>query len=167
MSDENGTTPMADGPEEMTPSGYQVDRPQDWDTAVACAYLRIWGHTQIQCAKGVGISRRTMQRWEASDWWGEACKEATGRWMVNLVQEARSTLIRAIRDGDADKALEILERMDPEFVPPPQELRVGIVGMVAQLPRSEVERLMALPEEERREELLRLTGGGDGDDGDD
>lgn len=99
-----------------------VTRPQNWDKAVSAAYLRLTSYSQKDAAKGAGVGERTLIRWEKSDWWPRALEEAANRWLQHLTAVSRRTLFAAIKAGDADKALKILERVDPRLAPPKQQI---------------------------------------------
>ena len=95
-----------------------VGKAQDWDKAVSAAYLRLTGLTQKQAAKSAGIGFRTLQRWEVSPWWPDACHEASDRWLKGLVEVSQRTLYGAIDGGDANLAFKVTERRIPELAPP-------------------------------------------------
>jgi hypothetical protein len=108
-----------------------VAKPRDWEKATAVAYLRLIGLTQIDAAKGAGIGVRTLRRYEVSDWWPEACREAVDRWMQQLEIEARSTVMQAVKEGDVATAWKVLERIDRRLAPPRQLHGVEHRGEVA------------------------------------
>lgn len=93
-------------------------RPRSWDAAVSAAYLRLLGHSQAAAADAAGVGERTLRGWERAQWWPRAIAEAEARWLDGLTAAARCTLLRAVRDGDAERALRILERVMPELAPP-------------------------------------------------
>ena len=95
-----------------------MKRPHSWDKAVSAAYLRLWGLSQERAAKGAGIGERTIQRYEISEWWPKACEEAVDRWMQQLEIECRTTIMAAIRAGDVQTAVKMLERIDERLAPP-------------------------------------------------
>ncbi len=97
-----------------------VKKPQSWDKAVSVAYLRLLGLSQKKAAKGVGIGERTLARWELSEWWPTACREAVDRWMQQLEIEARSTVMQVVKEGDVATAWKVLERIDKRLAPPRQ-----------------------------------------------
>lgn len=103
--------------ENVAQSEDTVTKPQDWDKAVAAAYLRLIGNSQEVSAEGAGIGRRTLIRYEKADWWHEACEEAADRWLSHLVEESRRTLLAGIKGGNASLALSILERVDRRLTP--------------------------------------------------
>ncbi len=96
-----------------------VGMPADWDKAVAAAYLRLIGQSQNDSAKGAGVGRRTLQRWEISDWWPDACEEASGRWLSHLVSTARVSLARGVAVNPG-LAMTVLERVDARLAPAAQ-----------------------------------------------
>ena len=95
-----------------------VTKPHDWDKAVSVAYLRLLGLSQKKAAKGAGIGERTLARWELSEWWPDACAEAVDRWMQQLEIECRSTIMAAVKAGDVQTAVKMLERIDKRLAPP-------------------------------------------------
>ena len=105
-----------------------VTKPHDWDKAVSVAYLRLLGLSQKKAAKGAGIGERTLARYELSEWWPEACREAVDRWMQQLEIEARSTVMQAVKEGDVATAWKVLERIDKRLAPPRQQLGVEHSG---------------------------------------
>ena len=136
----------------------RVKRPQDWAKAVSAAYLWLVIGEQKASAEGAGVGERTMQRWVLSDWWPDACAEAKGRWLHHLESESRRTLMRAIVGGDADKALGVLQQLDPTFRPHAKRIEVvGLVAFVQGMPDDEVRRIKALPEDDRPGEIQRLA----------
>ena len=99
-----------------------VEKPQDWDKAVSVAYLRLLGAPIRTAAKVAGVGERTLHRWERSPWWPDATAEANDRWFKNVTAAARRTLLKAIRAGRSDHALQILERVEPRLAPPKQRM---------------------------------------------
>ena len=93
-------------------------RPQNWDKAVSTAYLRLLGLSQTKAAKGAGIGERTLARWELSEWWRDACREAADRWMQQLAIECRTTIMAAVKAGDVVTAVKMVERLDERLAPP-------------------------------------------------
>jgi hypothetical protein len=136
-----------------------VARPNDWDKAVAAAYLWLVLDQQKAAAKGAGVGERTIQRWVHSDWWPEACVAAKKRWLNHLTAEAQRTIMRAIRDkDDARTAWDVLQQFDDDFRPRPKEIRVlGMLAFVEQLADETVRHIMGMPEAERRGELVKLA----------
>ena len=135
-----------------------VKRPQDWGKAVSAAYLWLVTDEVRASAEGAGIGDRTLHRWIHSEWWLQACAEAQDRWRNHVVVESRRTLMRSIKGGNVDKAMDVLKQFDPEFRPRPKEVRVvGLLAFIQELPNDEVSRVMAMPEAERRIEVGRLA----------
>lgn len=140
------------------PTPETVARPQDWDKCVSAAYLWLIFDGVKAAAKGAGVGERTMARWVISPWWPDACAEANRRWLQHLTLEARRTLIRSVQSGDGRLAMEVLQQFDPDFRPRPKQVHVlGVLAFVEQLPDDAVRRIMGLPEEERRGELVKLA----------
>jgi hypothetical protein len=106
----------------MANETYTVSKPNDWDKAVFAAYLRLIGETQKSAARIAGVGKRTLERWEMSEFWHDACEEAArDRWLKHLVTRARMSLTKNI-DADGNLALKIVERMDERLLPPAQRL---------------------------------------------
>lgn len=160
------------------PTERVCNRPRDWDKAVAAAYLRLVGLSQDEAAAGAGCGERTLARWEASIWWPEACEEAVDRWMKALTIESRKTLIQAVKDGDAERALKILERVDRRLAPPKQQHEItfdylhrdevaklmrGLAEDVAEIVTDPVQREEIIRRARARIEPLFATQGGRGE----
>ncbi len=107
-----------------------VLKPQNWDKSVSAAYLRLLGLSQKKAARSAGIGERTLARYELSEWWPDACREAVDRWMQQLEIECRSTVMAAVKAGDVTTALKILERIDKRLAPPRQSHDVEHSGEV-------------------------------------
>ena len=75
-----------------------VGRPQNWDKAVAAAYLRAIGASQEQAAESAGLSPETLGGYEHSPWWPDAQREAHGRWLLGATQLARRGILAALKD---------------------------------------------------------------------
>ena len=97
-----------------------VGKPRDWDKAVSAAYLRLIGRSQEEAAKHAGVGERTLQRYEVSEWWPQACREAESRWLKGLVFISQQTLFKAIEAGDANLAFRVTERHIKALAPPSQ-----------------------------------------------
>ena len=112
------TKPTAPGPHPES----TCKKPHDWEKAVSCAYLRFidWKRSQESVAKSVGVSVRSLGRWEASDWWPTAQAEAMHRWCGGVVAGASKTIIEAVEAGDTITARWALERLMPIMRPPTQ-----------------------------------------------
>ena len=52
-----------------------------------------------------------------------AREEARQRWLVDLTDASRKTLLDSIRAGGGDLALKVLERLDRDLAPPAQRLQ--------------------------------------------
>lgn len=99
------------------------DRPAgNWEARVHAAYCRMCGKTQEETAQRVGFTARTIRNWEAADSWSDACDEARDRWMQDLIVEARSAVLQAVKNGDMIRGLQILERVDDELAPPAHQV---------------------------------------------
>ena len=95
-----------------------------WDKRVAAAYLRMMGFTQADAGNAVGRSKRTVAEWEADKvTWGHAREEARQRWLNEVSDAARQTLLATLRDRSQGLlALHVLDRLDADFAPAKQRL---------------------------------------------
>lgn len=94
-------------------------RPAHWDKRVSAAYLRILGATQVEAAKAVGRSERTLQAWEADEeTWRAARAEAESRWLVDLKHASMQSVLANVRAGNAVLGFQVLERLKAELAPP-------------------------------------------------
>jgi transposase len=110
----------------MKPAAFSESNPvpRHWEKRVLTAYLRMMGMTQKQAGAAVGRSERTIRDWEADTaTWTQARDEARHRWLGELTDAARQTLLTVIRAGDGDLAMKVLERIDTDLAPPTQRLR--------------------------------------------
>lgn len=97
--------------------------PRSFEKQVAAAYLRMLGTTQKAAGAAIGRSECTLQAWEADKpTWTRAREEARHRWLGELTDAARKTLLDAIRAGGGDLALKIIERVDADLALPTQRL---------------------------------------------
>src|SRR5215470_9763331 len=104
--------------------------PRHWEKRVLASYLRMMGLTQPEAGKAVGRAARTVRTWESETvTWAHARTEAEKRWLRELTDAARVTLLQAIREGAGDLALRVLERTVEALAPPQQRLKVTqVVG---------------------------------------
>jgi hypothetical protein len=110
----------------MKPAGFPqgTPAPRSFEKQVAAAYLRMLGATQKAAGVAVGRSERTLQAWEADTLtWERARAAARRRWLGELMDASRKTLLETIRAGDGDLAMKVLERVDGALVPPTQRLQ--------------------------------------------
>ena len=136
-SDKN---PIMTGNEPANPAA------KSWDRWLSAAYLRMTGASQRPAAKAVGVSERTLRRWEADKRWPTACAEARGRWLHGVEIEARAGLARGLQnDQDGHLSFKVLQRLDPDFAPPREraqmDWRFEFLERVSAMPTSEIERL--------------------------
>src|SRR5215813_11339909 len=108
------------------PPAASADRtalPKYWEKLVLASSHRLLGSTQAQTGAAVGRSQRTIRSWEADRaLWQQASEEARQRWLGEITAAAR----RAVLDNagtDADLALKLLERLDPDLALPAQRLK--------------------------------------------
>lgn len=117
----------------MKPASFTEDPslPRYWEKRVAAAYLRMMGLTQEDAAHAVGRHKRRVAEWESEkDTWALAREEARRRWLGELTDAARSTLLKTIRDGaNGLLALQVLERLDEDLAPAKQRHDVNLEGV--------------------------------------
>ena len=127
-------------PTSSTSSGEPPRRPQHWEKWVLYAYLRMLGATQNSAASAVGRKKRTCQEWqEDRALFAQAREEARQRWLNDVTDAARKTLLDTIRGGAGDLALKLLERVDRDLAPAMQRLKMdhevheGLSGLLQTL----------------------------------
>ena len=99
-------------------------RPIFWEKFILYSYLRMMGATQKDAGNAVGRKKRTVQEWEENKrLYAEAREEARRRWLNDLTDAARQTLLTSIRGGAGDLALKVLERTDRDLAPPTQRMQ--------------------------------------------
>ena len=112
---------------DLSASSAPHPRPHFWEKRVLAAYLRMCGQSQKDVAAAIGRTDRTIRLWEAEpDTWQAARAEAALRWLGDLVDAARGTVIAAVRAGDAEIGLKILERTIAALAPPKTRVEVTI-----------------------------------------
>jgi DNA-binding XRE family transcriptional regulator len=85
------------------------------------------GASQQAAAGAIHRSKRTVQYWENDKpTWTLAREEAAARWLSDLVDAARGTVLTAVQGGDAALAMTILERCIAELAPPKARLELSI-----------------------------------------
>ena len=100
-------------------------RPRQWEKWVLYAYLRMMGMTQKAAGSAVGRAKRTVAEWEeAKMLFAQAREEARKRWLTEVGDAARTTLLKALQGEDGDLALKVLERIDPDLSPPTQRVKL-------------------------------------------
>ena len=93
-------------------------RPKYWEKFVLYSYLRMMGSTQKDAGRAVGRKVRTVQEWEENKrLYAEARADARQRWLNDLTDAARQTLLATIRQGHGELAWKILERVDADLAP--------------------------------------------------
>ena len=70
-----------------------------WERRILYAYLRMMGMSQIDAGRAVGRTERVVQSWEYAASWPLAREEARQRWLVDLTDASRKTLLDSIRAG--------------------------------------------------------------------
>ena len=117
-------------------------KPRVWSKAVRAAAERLLGATQADAAAAAGVRRETVVQWEKADWWPDAVREADVDWMGDLMALARKAVTEAVREGDANLGLKILERSDPRFREQ-KRLEVSTTTYRIEMPEIEVEQVEA------------------------
>lgn len=98
-----------------------------WEKRVLAAYLRMCGMSQKDAGAAILRSVRTLRRWEADQpIWTRARQEAARRWLDDVTDAARKTVLDAVRAGDAEIGFKILERRVPELAPPKTRVEINI-----------------------------------------
>jgi hypothetical protein len=109
-----------------SPAGAVV-HPRQWEKWVLYAYLRMLGATQKEAGSAVGRKKRTVAEWEmAKPLFAQAREEARQRWMKELTDAARQTLLATIRAGHGELSLKVLERVDADLAPATQRHKVEV-----------------------------------------
>jgi len=121
----------------MARNQFKRDLPQNFDQWVGAAYLRLLGRSQAETAVAIGVSERTIRRWETRVEWPQAIKEAESRWTKNLDQKMmrvmEGTVARLPEDLQVGsrEAYSFLkwyaERRYPEFAPPARRLQAEVL----------------------------------------
>ena len=95
-----------------------------WEKAVLVAYFRSIDLTQEAAAKGAGVGVRTVIRWEQSEWWLTAVKEAHERWLSKIICGAKAAIVDGLTNVDESAAMGrwVAERMIGELHPPRRRL---------------------------------------------
>ena len=99
-----------------------------WKHCVSAAKLRLLGKSQAAAAKGVGVSRSTVARWEACDWWADVLRDALDdAQLTKLRAEAFKALWKLVTGAkpDARTVRFVMERLDPAFRPPAQRTELS------------------------------------------
>ncbi len=100
-----------------------------WEKRVLYAYLRMMGQTQTDAGYAVGRALRTVQEWEQDRaTYTQAREEARQRWLLDIQDASRVTLLKAIRDGNGYLAMQVLERTDDDLAPAKQRHDVHLEG---------------------------------------
>jgi hypothetical protein len=100
-------------------------RPRQWEKWALYSYLRMMGSTQKEAGSAVGRKKRTVAEWEeAKALFAEAREEARKRWLTDLTDASRQTLLTTIRGGAGELALKVLERTDPDLAPATQRHKI-------------------------------------------
>ena len=86
------------GPRKPAGKEKQVCKPYNWEKVVLAAYFRALGYTQVEAASHAGCSERSIQTWESSDIWKQACEEGLSRWNGQFVARCRRGLIQSFDD---------------------------------------------------------------------
>jgi len=106
--------------QKSAPPESQKTRPAHWEKRVSAAYMRMLGATQAEAGRAVGRSARTIRLWESDPSWADARREAEERWLVDLKDASRRAVLQAVREGNAQIGLALLERLDERLAPPKQ-----------------------------------------------
>ena len=99
-----------------------------WQQCASAAKLRLLGKSQAAAAKGVGVSRSTVARWEACGWWADVLRDALDdEQLTRLRAEAFKALWKLVTGAkpDARTVRFVIERLDPAFRPPAQRTELS------------------------------------------
>lgn len=116
-------------------------RPRDWNKAVTAAAMVQIGATQEQAAKAAGIGDRTLRDWMGCAFWDDAMTEALAKYTTDLHRLCLKAVFDAVRDGDANLALKVLERIDPKAWG--QRANTSVVVDVTDTPEADSEELLS------------------------
>lgn len=103
-----------------------ITAPHRYEVAVLAAYFRAMGASQAKAAKAVGVDRSTIERWERSEFWSDACDDAHHRWIRAMDQKARAAIAVNMEANDATTARWYAERRIPELAPPKQTNKTDV-----------------------------------------
>lgn len=81
--------------------------------ALTVARLRMLGATQAEAAEAAGVALRTVGVWEGASWWPDFLEQARTSVHDQMEAYAYRCLLEAVRDGDAQSARWMLERLRP------------------------------------------------------
>lgn len=112
-----------------------------WEVRVEAAKLRLTGSTQQDTAEELGISARTLRRWERGDDWGEAVREARkGPYLTSLGFESLRVVYKEIAEEEnATLARQMVERLYGDLAPPTKKMEHSLGGMDLQEAREDAE----------------------------
>jgi hypothetical protein len=83
------------------------------------------GSTQKDAGHAVGRALRTVQEWEEDKViYAQAREEARRRWLADVIDAARTSLLKTLREGTGKLALKVLERVDADLAPATQRHKV-------------------------------------------
>jgi transcriptional regulator with XRE-family HTH domain len=98
--------------------------PNSPNSARRAALLRLRGETQTDVADELDVSRRTVIRWEASDWWDDMVDEVIDEFHSDLVEDAYREIRRVLTDPDiraSKDARWLLERLGDDDLMHPRD----------------------------------------------
>ena len=102
-------TPLPDDP---------VRTPQKMDVVVAACVLRMHGLTQAEAADKVGMSERSLRKYESCSWWPQVQEYAYDEELDATRIAARAAFHRLLKADDGPTVRFALERLIAEFAPP-------------------------------------------------
>lgn len=129
-----------------------VQKPTDWEKAVAVAWCFVLGRLAKDAAAATGVSESTIRNWLKSPWWPEAYAEARAKVPIHLEQRSLGVISDGLDLRDLTTARWVAERVVPELAPP--TVRTDHTSGGQQLP-STIQIVLVTPEK------------GDNDEGDD
>lgn len=106
--------------------GDQVEQPHDPEKPLLLAYWIGLGATVRRAAEAAGISERTARSWRTCSWWPDVVAEAHSRWLGELRQETKSSLVDLVKMREAPTVRFAAERLIPELAPPKQQVHLEV-----------------------------------------
>jgi len=88
--------------------------PRDKKAARTVAGLLMLGATQKEAAEAAGVSERVIRDWIHAPWWPDFRAQALEAIDEKLLVYSQRALLQAVREGDANIALKLVESLRPE-----------------------------------------------------
>ena len=78
------------------------------------ARLLLLGATQAEAAEAAGVGARTIRDWKVTDWWPDYVERARSTIHDQVEAYALRAVLESVREGDAQSARWVLERLRPD-----------------------------------------------------